>query len=225
MEVCGALKKFDAVSFDIDGTLYPDYRFFLRILPFAIKHWRMMLAFRKVRHILRHSPFEGSFYDAQAALAASMLKKPVPLVKNDLDTLLYSSFQDCFKFVLPFKNVVETLEVFRTAGLKLAVMSDFPVEDKLKLMNIDDFWDVKLCTEVIGRLKPDILPFSRLRECLDCPAERILYVGNSVPYDVLGAKNAGMKTALIRPLPSFKSCGGADFVFSNYRQLQNFVLG
>jgi putative hydrolase of the HAD superfamily len=61
---------------------------------------------------------------------------------------------------------------------------------------------------------------------MDLAPERILYVGNSVKYDIIGAKRAGMKAALVCP-SWLKRCshnGNADFIFSDYRQLYSFVL-
>jgi putative hydrolase of the HAD superfamily len=62
------------------------------------------------------------------------------------------------------------------------------------------------------------------------PPEQILYVGNSVSYDIIGAKQQGMKAALVvSPLGHRlgyrrRNTGNADFVFSDYRQLRAFVL-
>jgi putative hydrolase of the HAD superfamily len=56
--------------------------------------------------------------------------------------------------------------------------------------------------------------------------ERILYVGNSVEYDVRGAKAVGMRTALITLWPRKRRAQNAeaDFIFSDYRQLRGYVL-
>jgi putative hydrolase of the HAD superfamily len=87
-------------------------------------------------------------------------------------------------------------------------------------MGLGGFWDLVLCTEETGRLKPDPLPFDLLARELKVPAGRILYVGNSVAYDVRGAKRAGMRTALLRRRPSPE----ADFCFHDYRQLLKYVI-
>ena len=42
-----------AVGFDIDGTLYPDYRAQWRSIPFFLFHARSVLAFSRTRRILR----------------------------------------------------------------------------------------------------------------------------------------------------------------------------
>jgi putative hydrolase of the HAD superfamily len=69
---------------------------------------------------------------------------------------------------------------------------------------------------------------------MDTPPEQILYVGNSVSYDVAGAHKAGMKAALVRTLPFLSgrekapaaapNWRRADFIFSDYRQLRDYVL-
>jgi putative hydrolase of the HAD superfamily len=119
-------------------------------------------------------------------------------------------------------GVSETLADFKDAGLKLGLLSDFPPETKLRNLKIDEPWDVVLCSERFGRLKPDPVSFHALADQLGVPPGRILYVGNSVKYDIVGARNAGMKSALISKFRARNS--GADFVFSDYRQLRRFVL-
>ena len=112
-------------------------------------------------------------------------------------------------------------------------------------MGIAGFWDAALCSEEIGALKPDRRPFDRLAAALGCGPERILYVGNSRGYDVLGAKRAGMQAALVtgfRAKTGGTAGSGAgtmnrgadvmrntndrvpDFSFHDYRQLCHFVL-
>jgi putative hydrolase of the HAD superfamily len=83
-----------------------------------------------------------------------------------------------------------------------------------------------ICSEEVNRLKPDPAPFLELSRRMALPPEQILYVGNSVSYDILGAKRQGMKAALVSvPLRRRRNTGNADFVFSDYRQLREFVLG
>jgi putative hydrolase of the HAD superfamily len=106
-------------------------------------------------------------------------------------------------------------------------MSDFPPEKKLEYIGLSGLWDVVLCTERCGMLKPHLLPFTELAAAMSLPPEKILYVGNSRAFDVAGAHGAGMKTAWIKS-PLFPGRGRKqplpDFAFSDYRQLYNFML-
>jgi len=247
-----------AVAFDLDGTLYPNYRLYARLLPFILKEWRLLLAFGRARGIFHHksahsgfasgaasdfasgaaAPQEAGcgtqpdFYAEQAAAVAAILGAPQELVQAKIETLIYRGWEPYFKKVKLYGGVPQALEALRSAGLKLGLLSDFPPENKIKYLGIGDYWDAALCTEVIGRLKPDPLPFIKLAQALDTKPANILYVGNSLKYDVAGAWRAGMQTALIhRSVWSTgmrsKNKDGCtpDFAFRDYRQLCDFVLG
>jgi len=95
-------------------------------------------------------------------------------------------------------------------------------------LELDGFFDLVLCSEKTGALKPSGVPFAAMARSLKLLPEEILYVGNSPRYDVEGAKKAGMKAALIRrslfSTGQAHHDGGADFVFQDYRQLREYVL-
>ena len=212
----------DAVAFDLDGTLYPNRRFYLRLIPFVLKEHRLLWAMGKARDALRAAAHDGRFYDLQARIMGEILDDDPESVKAKTERLIYRGWEPLFKDIKVFDGVRETLADFKQAGLKLGLLSDFPPETKLRNLKIDDPWDVVLCSEQVGRLKPDPISFQVLAERLGVESSRVLYVGNSVRYDVVGARNAGMKTALITGFG--KKSGAADFVFSDYRQLRRFVL-
>ena len=218
------MKKFDAVVFDIDGTLYPNYRIYARMIPSVLKDLRLVNAFRKARKIIRREVPKGSFFDVQAEIIARLLGEDAKAMKTKIETIIYRDWCAIFKNIKPFKNVRETLELLKENGYKTGAMSDFPPHEKLKNLKLDGLWDVEIGSEFTGRLKPDPKPFIRLSEALNCSPDRILYVGNSVKYDIIGAKRVGMHAALIEPFPQFSGKGGADFVFREYRQLQRFIL-
>jgi putative hydrolase of the HAD superfamily len=225
--------RFDAVGFDLDGTLYPNYRLNIRLGPFILRELSLFIALGKARGILHgtgglpprlSSGDRGEeFYDFQARLMAPLLKASPVAVREKTERLIYRGWESLFKNIAPFSGVRECLAGIRAGGCKLGVLSDFPPEKKLEHLGLGGFWDAVLCSELTGSLKPAALPFIELAGRLGCPPERILYVGNSRRYDVLGAKQAGMKAALIS-WPFKRSCPEADFVFSDYRKLVRFVL-
>lgn len=216
-----------AVAFDLDGTLYPNYRFYLQLIFFALKEHRLLIALSKARSIL-HAALDkcgdaAGFYELQARLMAELLKEDPAIVKEKTEKLIYRGWEPLFRKIKLYAHVKESLEALRDAGLKLGLLSDFPPERKLEYLGLDACFDAVLCSEDAGCLKPAPEPFLALSRALGEDASRILYVGNSVSYDILGAKGAGMKTALIRA-PWRRGTGGADVVFSDYRALRNFVL-
>jgi putative hydrolase of the HAD superfamily len=229
--------EIDAVAFDLDGTLYPNYRFYLRILPFAVKEHRLLRAFGKARAILRATRvgdplYEQEFYEAQAFLTARLLASDAShadtaATRRKIETCIYRAWEPVFKNVRLFPHVPETLAALKREGLKLGLLSDFPTERKLMLLGLSEIWDAALCSEEIGRLKPDPKPFMALAKELGTTPGRMLYVGNSRRYDAIGAAHAGMKTALKVPflLQSFsKSINRKNFIFCDYRYLFNYVI-
>jgi len=222
------LQGIAAVTFDLDGTLYPSYRLNVRLLPFLCRHWRLIAAFGKARTIIRReqekSPASAmpGFYDYQAQVIADLLHTQPGETKEKINSLIYHGWEPHFSKIKLFPHVREFLAELRAARLKLGLLSDFPAKTKLENLRLADCWDAVLCSEEIGAIKPAIRPFAELARALECPPEQILYVGNSDSYDASGAKRAGMKTALLTG--RFAGKAGADFTFHDYRQLRDFVL-
>jgi len=232
----------EGVAFDLDGTLYPNYRLNVRLLPFILKEWRFLSAFGIARNIIRSEQTQGKltqgdFYMYQAeklseVLSASGKKNPrgvysAESLKEKTDLLIYRGWEPLFKKIKLFKGVKEILAALKKSGYKLGLLSDFPPETKLKYLDIDSYWDAILCSECRGALKPHPKSFMDLAEAMSLPCGKILYVGNSRPYDVAGAAAAGMKTAWIKS-PLFPGGGtkkpSPDFFFHAYRQLFNFMI-
>jgi putative hydrolase of the HAD superfamily len=222
-------KDISGVGFDLDGTLYPNYRFYVRLMPFILREHRLLRAFGKARTILRREAEAGrerpgvSFYERQAGVMAEILGEEPEKVLKRTEGLIYRGWEPLFKSVRLFPHVRETLRALQSAGLKTGLLSDFPPEGKIEYLGLEGLWDSVLCSELIGRLKPDPQPFLSLADSLGLAPEKILYVGNSVSYDILGAAKMGMRTALRSRLG--RRAGRADLVFHDYRQLLKFVLG
>ena len=238
----------EGVAFDLDGTLYPNYRFNLKLIPFILKEWRLLLAFGKARKIIRReqekssSPLSlqkseiprseiskdnGGFYEYQAGITAKILGVQKETIQEKIDLFIYKGWEPLFKKIKLFEKAAETLAALRNAGYKLGLLSDFPPETKLEYLGISGIWDAVLCSEHCGAIKPHPRPFTELAAAMSLSCEKILYVGNSRPYDVAGAARTGMKTAWIKSR-LFPGRGAKepkpDFIFSNYRQLYNYML-
>jgi HAD superfamily hydrolase (TIGR01549 family) len=214
-----------AVAFDVDGTLYPNRRFYIRVAPFTIGHLRVMIALGKVRKELREIAIEPgieSFYRQQARLIARELNLDPSTAGQFLETRIYRGWEPIFKKVKPYAHLGEVLGDFHRLGLKLGILSDFPPQAKLGNLGLSGLWDAVVCSEEVGRLKPAKEPFDALLRALGTEPGETLYVGNSYRYDVKGAKAAGLRTAMVAP--AWKRAREADFVFRDYRELRKYVL-
>ena len=169
----------------------------------------------------------ADYFEYQGRMLASSMHISVRRAKALIDVIVYKGFRPYFKKIKPYKGVVETFKLLKEAGYKIGILSDLPPEQKGNIWGLAEYCDVVLGSEKIGALKPSKYPFGVVSMALDVPLNEILYVGNSVYCDIYGAKNAGMFAAykmswwrmlLKRPLKN------ADFSFSNYAQLREFIL-
>jgi putative hydrolase of the HAD superfamily len=221
------LSGFKAVAFDIDGTLYPAWKLNILALPKALSHFRFFLALGRVRSILHTRRRADDFYSLQARLLARELNIGEETARSLIQRIVYDGIKRYFPRIKPFKGARETIEAFKNAGLKIGLLSDFPPEQNGTVWGIAPLCDALISSEQTGALKPNPEPFDALADALGVPKETILYVGNSVRFDVRGARGAGLKTAYLLPLWRkilSKPLKEADFSFKNYRHLRDFVL-
>ena len=216
--------EIQAVAFDIDGTLYKELSLNIRVLPRVFRHLYFFINYGRVRKMLRKKEFYEDFGKAQAELMGKKLKCSPEAAKEKLNNIVYEGLKKYFKRFNAYKGALEFIQRLKEAGVKIAVLSDFPPEQKGDIWGIKPYCDVVLGSEQIGALKPSPYVFSKLQSDLNVPAENILYVGNNHTYDVVGPKKAGMKAAwIISNTKAFlgKKSSVADFTFSKYSQLEN----
>jgi len=219
--------KIKAVVFDIDGTLYPDFAFYVKIIGYFLRHLPFFLHYNKARKIMHRTAPLADYFEYQGRMLASSMHISVRRAKALIDVIVYKGFRPYFKKVKPYKGVEETFQALKDAGLKIGILSDLPPEQKGDIWGLSKYCDVILGSERIGALKPSKYPFGVVSMTLNVPLNEILYVGNSIRCDVHGSKNAGMYAAykmpwwrdiVKRPLKE------ADFSFSNYKDLREFIL-
>ncbi|MBQ1629437.1 MAG: HAD family hydrolase [Treponema sp.] len=221
------LGEIEAVAFDIDGTLYEQWRIHIAAIFHYLSHGIFFLHYGLTRHEMHGLKPLDDFNRVQAEKMALRMHCSYEKACKKLDDIVYTGLKKYFVNMPCIKNVPETFKKFKEAGLKIALLSDFPPEQKGEIWGVKPYCDVILGTEALGALKPDSHSFLKMAELLDVAPEKILYVGNSFKYDVKGSKNAGMKCAyLLPPLKRLfnRKCKLADISFSDYRQLQDIVL-
>lgn len=221
------LSNIKVIAFDIDGTLYPAGALYRRLLFYVLKNLKFYLSFSKVRRTLHKTAPLPDFYEYQGRLLAERLGCSAAEARGKIDAIVYKGLTPYLEKVKPFKYVEEAFIKFREAGYKIVLLSDFPPEQKGNVWGLAQYCDLIFGSEALGALKPSKYPFGAMTIAAGVKPEEVLYVGNSIKYDVQGANAAGMKSALI--ISKFKrlfsrKAKQADICFSNYRQLINIVL-
>jgi putative hydrolase of the HAD superfamily len=225
------------VAFDIDGTLYPDAALRARLIPFTLGNLGFIIALGRARAELHDQAASGKrdastprdlagFRRLQAEVTGRMWGRPAALALEKAEETVYGKLDGYFEGLSLFPGVRDCLARLSGAGVRLAALSDFPVKRKLALLGLDSAFEVARCSEEYGLLKPAPEPFLAMAAELGIEPSRIVYVGNSLRYDVAGAKAAGMTAALKVPRGGLHHRGKAvpDIVFSDYRDLASSIL-
>lgn len=215
-------RKIEAVVFDVDGTLYPNYKMYITSFFFFMLHPILAHAFRKMRKQIRANSCPGNFRLQQAEILADELGTDTQRALFLLDKYIYGQFVRMFRWIKPFRIIEKVLSDFRENNIRLGIISDFPVREKLSYLGLDSYWDEICSADELGFLKPRPEAFIYMSEKLDIKPEKIIYVGNHYLYDIIGANNAGMLSAHFSMFRGKNS--RADFTFTDYRKLRNFVL-
>lgn len=219
--------EISAVAFDIDGTLYRDFGFRIRVWPYIVAHCKFFIKYGKVRKQLREKDFYEDFNLAQAQMVAEAMGCSAEKAQAMLEKNVYIGLRKYYARLNACKGALKLICRLKDAGVKIAVLSDFPPEQKGDIWGIKEKCDLVLGSEQTGCLKPSPYVYKILEEKLETPAEKILYVGNHHRYDVEGSKKAGMKAAwIITPFMAVRKIKStlADITFSKYSQLENILF-
>ncbi len=214
--------KLKAITFDLDGTLYPEYRILLPSLGMAFRHPRLFYYFSRVRKEIRTIAPIRDFRAKQAELVASYLGETYDRVAERIDRVIYGAWLDRVNTMRPFHGLREIIARLRKAGYRTAVLSDLPLKKKLSYLNMEHLWDFAATSEDTGYLKPHPVPFERMMSALGVRPHETIYIGNNYRYDVVGASRLGMKTGYF----SYRPVRGnvADFTFTRYAQMKKFLV-
>lgn len=216
-----------AVAFDIDGTFYPLFQTKLRILEASIFHLPFAIKYNKARQKLRK---DDSFLllppltrEENAKRMCSLMygrndEKTVSLFLEKERRIFTERYYNLFKTIKPYSGVVEVLSLLKKEEYPMALLSDFPVGSKIEALGFEKYFSLMLSSEDIGRSKPCQTPFKLLGKKMGLESTEILYVGDSLYKDIMGAKSAGMRSALITKK---KDVDEADLTFSSWHELKD----
>ncbi len=213
-----------AIGFDIDGTLYPEYRIRWRALSYFLRHIRLLVAFARTRKRMRSGQVSET-YDVdgiEIAVLAKELGCGIEKARKLRDRLIYRGWEKYFQGMKLYPGVSSSLRKLKNAGLKLAVLSDFPVGRKLEYLGLEGIFDVVLGFPESGQLKPHREPFVRMANRLNVDPCNMMYVGNKLAYDVWGSENAGMRGVLFASSRHRVSLGVTTY--TSFPQLTESIL-
>ena len=190
----------------------------------AARHPGIFWAYGRARRVLRREsagkPFPEGWRARQAAFVAGQLGIGEDRASRDMDKYIYAALERRFAMLRPFQGLTACLDRLSAGDLRLGLLSDLPPRAKLEGMGLSGRFEVAICSEDYGTLKPAPAPFLALARVMDLQPQEMIYVGNKYEYDCVGARALGMKTALLGPGKG----PDADFSFISWRSLSDWIL-
>ncbi|MGB9599201.1 MAG: HAD family hydrolase [Myxococcota bacterium] len=210
-------REIKAVTFDMDGTLYNSARLLIKILPEVLKNRRFIVEFYRVRESLRREGFKGDIRREVIKRLSHKLIIAESDIEYMIDETIYRLFASRIDRRLLFKGLRDFIDMLKANDVRLGIISDFPIEEKLMRLGLYfEPWRALINTEDIGALKPSIEPFQRAAELLAVEPGHILHIGDREDSDVAGAKRAGFISARLKRFGRLKS--KADIIFRSYTE-------
>ena len=209
---------FKAVGFDIDGTLYPKRIMKRNLILSSLLNPQFSISYGKMRKRLRVLQGNKNYNTTldliskealvlsgeEEKLLASEIDtetlKKISGKKEELENKIYKRYAKKFLNIKPYKEVNEVFGLLEKKKIPIAVFSDFPVENKLKALGIDDKIKYVFSSKDAGFLKPDRRSFDYLYQnspLSEFKKSEVLYVGDSYSKDCVGSSDFGFSSVLI----------------------------
>lgn len=202
------------IFFDLDRTLWD----FDRNSEFALR--QILTEEKLLSNIFDFEEFHQIYKQENARLwreyVAGRLEKEVLRFKRFQEALIHFGIDDialskrmgeAYIEVSPrqtqlFPNVIETLEELNSIGFKLHIITNgFAEVQYIKLENcgLIQYFDVIVCSEVIGKNKPDPLIFRHALKEANAMNVNSLMIGDDYHADIHGALQSGLQAVLFDP--------------------------
>lgn len=193
----GALR---AVTFDLDGTLYDLRAARGPVLWATFPRWRTLRVGRAVREALRGRTFESgqALRDEEAREVGERLEVTPGEARARLDAVFDRDLCRALRRVGPTPGARQGLQLLLERGLRLGVVSDRRIDDKLAALGLGDLpWAARISADERGVLKPSAAPFLSACAALGVTPVEAAHVGDRDDTDGVGARAAGMRALVL----------------------------
>ncbi len=190
-------RRFHAVLFDLDDTLYSRRAAFARWTDAYLRDTLRLtnpVEAAEVRALIHGLDLNG--YGSKQAIF-ERLHTDYPALPGHPARSLETFFAEFITHVRPEPATEALLETLAQASLPFGVITNGSVRQwrKLDALGLPAHTDCLFVSETFGTKKPDPVIFRAAAAHLCTPPERILFVGDSPALDIVGAQAVGMAAA------------------------------
>ncbi|MFK7998836.1 MAG: HAD-IA family hydrolase [Polyangiales bacterium] len=179
--------SYDAVLYDLDGTLLDSFGLILE----SFRHTRRV----HFGDAIDDSIFRNGIGTPLRAQLGTMARSDAEL-EAMVTTYVTHNLEHHDSLVAAYDGAVESVEAFRAAGIKLALVTSKMrrgAQMGLRFLGLMDAFQVQVCADDVVRGKPDPEPVRLALSQLGVAPERAAFVGDS-PHDILSGNAAGVTT-------------------------------
>ena len=198
-------RNYSLFIFDLDGTLYDQrklrrkmtIRLILKLVFFqiSINDLKIISEFRKQRELHKG---EQSFTleSDQYKWCAEETGLPTEKLRNVIEEYMYRfPLKYLEKFMYP--GVKSVFTYLKKGNYKIAVYSDFPIEDKLTAMKLEADYTLYSTHPSINQFKPNKYGLLKICQDLNVAVENTVFIGDRNDTDGESARMAGIKFLLV----------------------------
>jgi HAD superfamily hydrolase (TIGR01549 family) len=147
------------------------------------------------------SRITGKDFDSLELLRKIEQKKGVRLTSQQWQEFGWCWYEPLSRLAKTEADIKQTLGRLKQAGVKLGIISNTFInavilERHLCELGILEFFPVRLYSYQFGFRKPDSRIFTEAAEKINCPPQNVLFVGDRLDIDIIGALKANMFAAI-----------------------------
>lgn len=207
-----SLSDYKAVIFDLDGTLYYQKPFRIRMLlyligyalahPSGVKDIFLIQKYRQIRENWDEIEQKGSYREdmdldsRQFAYVAGIKRVSPERVRNAVRLFMLEAPP---KLLPAYRDdvIAALIDKLHEKGVKVVVYSDYPVKDKLEALAVKADACFTSADEAIGCMKPDPKGLGIILKTLGISAEEAIMIGDRYEKDGLAAKRNNMDYIIV----------------------------
>ncbi len=199
-------KRFKAVIFDVDGTLYNQQKLrklmLIEMLKYYLSHPDELQDLKIIRDFRREREkralevvfdLENAQYDWAAKISGVSPKRVRNIVQKWIFRVPLKHIPSC-----SYPKMLELFEHLSHRGVATGIFSDYPAQEKLAALGLSPCCIVSATDRNVGRLKPDPKGLFVVAERLGVAVEHCLFVGDRDERDGECARRAGMPYIILK---------------------------
>jgi pyrophosphatase PpaX len=184
------MKPYDSYLFDADGTLFDTVDLICSCFQYISEKYTG-------KTMDRETIINGIGLPLKSQLITHLGAKLDH--EQILDDYLQYQLSIMENSIHPFPHVIETLEILKNAGKKLAIVTSrrrFSMEKILEFTNTAKYFDVLVTPEDTTKHKPDAEPALRAMSLLGADKTGTVFTGDAL-YDICSGAGAGIDTIFV----------------------------